>query len=842
MNKIKNIPLKILFPCLIGLAILSILLLSSGLLTWMLRNKTVQNASEKIQVSATNVGNILAETINNSGQVVRIFTDLVEQTVSDNIVTNELKREFLISEMRKLVEKNRLSNLWCTFEPNALDGLDSLFISRLGSNSRGIFAPFVLMKYGEIQMVVYEDDYSEDYYIQPKEQMTEVVTSPYLDEESVTESYLFSFCIPLILQGHLIGVAGTDLSSDDIMKKFRDVNLHQTKGRLISSEGIIVVDTDSANIGKLVDREIMDKMSSKQLFEGLYQVDGEEVYKVFVPVTVGNKHWYFEEEMSKAVIYEWANSVRINMMIFNAICIVILILIVFFILRTLFSRIERLTECIHQMSFGRLSFVFDKNLGNNEVDRMSSELEILTKALQRTADFAKEIGEGNFEIDFEPLSNEDVFGNSLIEMRDNLRRMNKEEMKYKRKEKYRNWVLQEIQYTNNFDESLHHILKQILTFTQFDSIMLTNWEQDDDLSHRAIAYNSFETEDKNGNPLPIEICRQWSNQTKADLAVMYNASQLPDYVKPYFASTPVNLVCAFPLISRDETLGIFVIAKYNNNQSEVEFGHEELIFIQSITQIIATSIEKEIVKKNLIRAKEKAEESDKLKSAFLANMSHEIRTPMNAIIGFASLMDKDDINPQQVKYNQIIDNNCKILLQLMDDILDISKLESRQMKIFPTICNIDHLMFDLLLIYRQMVIKKGKNNVEIILEEGNFDKPVFLDTVRLRQVLNNLVNNAIKFTDKGYISFGYQCVDDKNLQFTITDTGIGIPKKYKEVIFKRFRQIEEHNSRNIGGTGIGLAISKNLVELMGGRMWFESEENYGSTFHFVLPIEYVKEA
>jgi len=242
----------------------------------------------------------------------------------------------------------------------------------------------------------------------------------------------------------------------------------------------------------------------------------------------------------------------------------------------------------------------------------------------------------------------------------------------------------------------------------------------------------------------------------------------------------------------------------------------------------------------LILAKEKAIGADNLKSAFLANMSHEIRTPMNGILGFASLIQletDEKISPRTAQYAQIMYDNCNSLLQLLDDIIDISKLESKQMKIVKNLCNINSLLSDMLILYQQLLDEKGKSeNVKLIFEKSQTDETVMVDYVRLKQIITNLISNSIKFTDKGSITFGFNRHQKDYLLFYVKDTGIGIPESYKEVIFDRFRRVEEHADKNITGTGLGLAISKNLVEIMDGDIWYESEENVGSTFFFTLKV------
>jgi PAS domain S-box-containing protein len=237
----------------------------------------------------------------------------------------------------------------------------------------------------------------------------------------------------------------------------------------------------------------------------------------------------------------------------------------------------------------------------------------------------------------------------------------------------------------------------------------------------------------------------------------------------------------------------------------------------------------------LISAKEKAIESDRLKSAFLANMSHEVRTPMNAIIGFSSLLDINHLEAdKRRKYTQIIRSRCDDLLRIIDDILDISRIEAGQVVINPEDFVVNNLMQEILEIHKQRIINLEKTQLGIELQPLISQIILHNDRQRLLQIMNNLIDNAIKFTLEGKVTFGCrEYVQDKVL-FFVTDTGIGIPKEKHQVIFQRFRQAEENLTRKFGGNGLGLAISKPLIQLMGGNIWLESESGKGSTFYFTV--------
>lgn len=245
----------------------------------------------------------------------------------------------------------------------------------------------------------------------------------------------------------------------------------------------------------------------------------------------------------------------------------------------------------------------------------------------------------------------------------------------------------------------------------------------------------------------------------------------------------------------------------------------------------------ELVKERTVElemAKEKAERSDRLKSAFMANMSHEIRTPMNAIIGFSNLLEQEDLsNIERSEFVNIISSNAEALLILINDILDISIIETNQMKLTPKWFSLNQLMFEL----ERYFIMKNRNKLDIkSLPEGDGDLQIFNDPTRIRQIISNLVTNAMKFTTEGHIHYGYQC-EGENLNFFVEDTGIGIAAEEQERIFNAFYKVENQKEVLYRGTGLGLSLCKRLLEQMGGTISVTSEPGKGSTFNFIIPIE-----
>lgn len=232
----------------------------------------------------------------------------------------------------------------------------------------------------------------------------------------------------------------------------------------------------------------------------------------------------------------------------------------------------------------------------------------------------------------------------------------------------------------------------------------------------------------------------------------------------------------------------------------------------------------------LRKAQQQAENSDKLKSVFLSNMSHEIRTPLNAIVGFSRLLAEADTEEEKHSYIDIIDNNNQLLLQLISDILDLSKIEANTLEFLYSNVNINSLFRDIEQITR---MKAGETNpIEIIFEPGLPNCFIFTERNRLSQVINNFLTNALKFTKEGSIRFGYKKLE-KGLYFYVSDTGEGIPKEKHSQMFERFVKLDKFKT----GTGLGLAICKSIVVKLGGEIGVDSEPGKGSTFWFTLPVE-----
>lgn len=289
------------------------------------------------------------------------------------------------------------------------------------------------------------------------------------------------------------------------------------------------------------------------------------------------------------------------------------------------------------------------------------------------------------------------------------------------------------------------------------------------------------------------------------------------------------LVSCTPL--KDQEGNIKSIIHIATDISAIKETERQLI--QKEEELRIQNEEYEKLNQELLLAKEKAEESDRLKSAFLANLSHEIRTPMNGIIGFTDLLKEQQMSEDaQSKFLDIIDNSGQRLLSIINDIIEMSKLDSGQVNLNNKEISLTDLFNS---VYNELVVGvKAEQNIELIKTiPYNQHNHILVDGGKLHQVITNLVNNAIKFTNEGYVEFGYEIKNENTLLFYVKDSGEGIAPEYYAEVFKRFRQL--HDDSSTKGSGLGLAISKAYVELMGGSIWLESELKKGTTFYLTIP-------
>ncbi len=288
-----------------------------------------------------------------------------------------------------------------------------------------------------------------------------------------------------------------------------------------------------------------------------------------------------------------------------------------------------------------------------------------------------------------------------------------------------------------------------------------------------------------------------------------------------------------PLLIDDKAIGVLALQSYKTANA---FNKSDVEMLEIVSSQISISINRKKQEEELITALEKAQESEKLKTAFLANMSHEIRTPMNGILGFTSLLKEADFSEaEKSEFINNISTSGERLLNTVNDLVNISKIEAGQMEVRKTMVSLNKLLNELYLFFKPEAEKKGLGFKLFLLQD---ELKTFTDDAKLHGILTNLIKNAIKFTLEGTVSFGYRLVESDvghQIEFFVEDTGIGIPVNKQQVIFDRFVQADIEDTRVFEGSGLGLSISKAYAEMLAGSLTVQSEEGKGSMFTLIIP-------
>ncbi|MCS7009992.1 MAG: ATP-binding protein [Anaerolineales bacterium] len=319
------------------------------------------------------------------------------------------------------------------------------------------------------------------------------------------------------------------------------------------------------------------------------------------------------------------------------------------------------------------------------------------------------------------------------------------------------------------------------------------------------------------------------DKEKTSLAFLYDLNRVLPLQEP-----PGPISYSVPLTVRGEPIGEMAVAGLE------EMSPEMTELMQTIAAQVSLHLETVRLTEELQKRALELQELDRLKSAFLANMSHELRTPLNSILGFADVILEGidgPLTPEMENDLRLIQKNGQHLLALINDVLDMAKIEAGRMNLYFDQFNLYDLIQNVLNITTPMANSKG---LALMLEpDTERDVVLVADETRIKQVLLNVVNNAIKFTERGYVSVHAARVPEEKVLITVTDTGIGIPEDQLEKIFQEFSQVDTSTTRKVGGTGLGLPISRRLVELHGGRMWAESAgiPGQGSVFYIELPLK-----
>ncbi len=331
---------------------------------------------------------------------------------------------------------------------------------------------------------------------------------------------------------------------------------------------------------------------------------------------------------------------------------------------------------------------------------------------------------------------------------------------------------------------------------------------------------------------------------KTKKSILATAAQQEELVKKgkiKFVGSRSKIWLGVPLILNEKVIGVLAVQSYTD---ESAYDQSDVEILEFISDQISISIDRTKSEQDLVLALDKATESDRLKSSFLATMSHELRTPLNSIIGFSDLITEELTVDEIIDFVKTINESGHHLLNIVEDIFDITLIESGEIRFEKEDVNLYAIFNEVqeLILCEQQKTKKENLSINLLVHPKNKDLIIKSDRDKIKQILVNLLKNALKFTSEGHIQYGFNVESNglhPVLKFYIKDTGIGIPKDKQDFIFHVFRQVEDSYTKSFGGAGVGLSIAKKLIEFLGGKIWLESEEGMGTTFYFTIPYEEV---
>lgn len=391
---------------------------------------------------------------------------------------------------------------------------------------------------------------------------------------------------------------------------------------------------------------------------------------------------------------------------------------------------------------------------------------------------------------------------------------------------------------NKTFESINRSMEDIGLFVGADRVYIFdyNWDKNTGSNTYEWCRPGISTQIEELQNIPNELLDWWPKKHKnKEFIYIESTNNLPenDGVRQVIEPQGIKSLIAIPLINNNDCVG-FVGFDYVHDYHS--YSEQEKYLLEFFAHILVNIQNRIDTHKNLLEAKEKAEESDRLKTAFLLNLSHEIRTPMNGILGFLNLLEEPNLSREEIEqYVQIVNHGSERLIATINDIVEMSRIQANEVKVSKEMTNLRTIIKSHHTLFKEQIRELG---LEFVLNESlpNTLSLIETDVAKLDSILLRLIQNAVKFTKQGSVEIG-NYAENNEVVFYVKDTGKGIAREHFEDIFKPFYQVDTNLSREHEGSGLGLSIAKAYTELLGGRIWFESELGVGSKFYFSIPIE-----
>jgi len=632
MKRYNDLSVKVKIPMMMGIASVLVFTLICILLMNMLRSSSLEDSSQIAKDAAELAGERLAVEINASASIMPARANVIASLIQTDLVRPEDKRKMMMDDMETLVssETTTISNAWMILEPNALDGLDLLYINHPGCSEQGSVSAR-WNSAGRVSTADYESNIS--LYRQVKQTRQGMMSQPYQNDLDGKKNWMVTSITPIMDNGNFYGAVATDYDLSimcDMINRLNTIG----DGQLVTDHGYIAAHRDKARIGTLAEfgnRKILDRLEDGKDFEGFFTVNDVESFKVYVPIRLSTsaKPWFYAVDVPSERIYEKARHIVNNLIFFMITGVFLISIAGYFLVRPMLNSVAGVTDIIRQLSLGRINLQIDKNRSKDEIGTMKSELSRLVDGLKNTAGFAQNIGEGDLNAEYNLLSDDDVLGSSLLEMRTSLQKAEKEQSLRTREEEQRNWgtaglakFAEILRRDNNDMEALsYNVISNLVKYLGINQggIFVLN-----------------ETDNEADRVLEMKACYAFDRKKFADkqitpgeglVGTCYLEGEpiyMTDVPNEYIAITSglgdanprAILIC--PLKVNDHIFGVIELASFH------PFELYQLDFVNKVSESIAATISTVNVN---IRTNRLLEQT-KLQAEEMANQEEELRQNM----------------------------------------------------------------------------------------------------------------------------------------------------------------------------------------------------------------------